>query len=155
MFSLSPATRIFVALNPVDMRAGFNTFYSYVQTILSQDPLSGHLFCFTNRLRNRIRVLYWDGSGLWLCAKGQVSYCTSSRLYGISSGYRLRSLSRLPGCAHGTSPSGGSNRIRPCMLSSDRIACSIPCRANDIAVERWIPNWFAICVAVSQPASRR
>jgi transposase len=69
MFSISPATRIFVALNPVDMRAGFNTLYSYVQTILSQDVLSGHLFVFTNRLKNRVKVLYWDGSGLWLCAK--------------------------------------------------------------------------------------
>lgn len=69
MFSLSPATRIFVALNPVDMRAGFNTLYSYVQTILAQDPLSGHLFCFTNRTHNRVKLLFWDGSGLWLCAK--------------------------------------------------------------------------------------
>ncbi len=69
MFSLSPATRIFVALNPVDMRAGFNTLYAHVQTILTQDPLSGHLFCFSNRTRNRLKLLFWDGSGLWVCAK--------------------------------------------------------------------------------------
>jgi transposase len=69
MFGISPATRIFVALQPVDMRGGFNTFYGYVQTVLAQDPLSGHLFCFTNRTRNRLRIVCWDGSGLWLCAK--------------------------------------------------------------------------------------
>jgi transposase len=69
MFGISPATRIFVALQPVDMRGGFNTFYSYVQTVLAQDPLSGHLFCFINRTRNRLRIVCWDGSGLWLCAK--------------------------------------------------------------------------------------
>lgn len=69
MLSLSPATRIFVALNAVDMRAGFNTLYSYVQTILAQDPLSGHLFCFSNRTHNRLKLLFWDGSGLWVCSK--------------------------------------------------------------------------------------
>jgi transposase len=69
MLSLSPATRLFVALWPVDMRAGFNRLYAHVQTRLNQDPLSGHLFVFTNRLRNRVKILYWDGSGLWVCAK--------------------------------------------------------------------------------------
>jgi len=69
MFTLSPATRIFVALQPVDMRGGFNTFFSYVQVVLAQDPLSGQLFCFTNRSRNRLRVLCWDGSGLWLAGR--------------------------------------------------------------------------------------
>jgi transposase len=69
MLSLSPATRILVALQPVDMRAGFNRLYAHVQSRLNQDPLSGHLFVFTNRLRNRVKILYWDGSGLWVCAK--------------------------------------------------------------------------------------
>ena len=69
MLSLSPATRIFVALAPVDMRRSFNGLYAHVQVVLSQNPLSGHLFLFTNKLKNRVKVLYWDGSGLWVCAK--------------------------------------------------------------------------------------
>jgi len=69
MLSLSPATRVFVALTPVDMRKSFNGLHALVQTVLQQDPLSGHLFVFTNRLRNRVKVLLWDGSGLWVCAK--------------------------------------------------------------------------------------
>lgn len=69
MLSISPATRIFVALNPVDMRLGFNGLYALTQTVLNQPVLSGHLFVFTNKRRNRIRLLFWDGSGLWLCAK--------------------------------------------------------------------------------------
>ena len=69
MLSISPATRIFVALNPVDMRLGFNGLHALTQTVLNQQVLSGHLFVFTNKRRNRIRLLYWDGSGLWLCAK--------------------------------------------------------------------------------------
>jgi transposase len=69
MLSITPATRIFVGLNAVDMRQGFNGLYAQVQTVLQQDPLSGHLFVFTNRTRNRVRIIYWDGSGLWVCAK--------------------------------------------------------------------------------------
>jgi transposase len=69
MLSLSPATRVFVALSPVDMRRSFNGLYAHVQTVLGQDPLTGHLFVFTNRLRTRLKLLYFDGSGLWVCAK--------------------------------------------------------------------------------------
>jgi transposase len=68
MLSLSPATRIFVALAPVDMRRSFNGLYVDVQTVLSQDPLSGHLFLFTNKSKNRLKILFFDGSGLWVCS---------------------------------------------------------------------------------------
>lgn len=69
MLSVSPATRVFVALGPVDMRKSFNGLYAHVQAVLNQDPLTGHLFVFSNRHRNRVKLLYWDGSGLWVCAK--------------------------------------------------------------------------------------
>lgn len=69
MLSVSPATRIFVALNPLDMRKSFNGLYTYVRSTLEENPMSGHLYVFTNRLRNRVKILYWDGSGLWVCAK--------------------------------------------------------------------------------------
>jgi len=69
MLSVSAATRVYVALAPVDLRAGFNTLAALVKNTLQADPLSGHLFVFTNRTRNRLKVLYWDGSGLWVCAK--------------------------------------------------------------------------------------
>ena len=69
MISVSAATRVFVALSPVDLRQSFNGLYGAVQRQLNQDPLSGHLFVFTNRTRTRIKLLYWDGSGLWICAK--------------------------------------------------------------------------------------
>ena len=53
MLSLSPATRVYVALHPVDMRLGFNGLYALTQIVLSQEVLSGHLFVFTNKRRNR------------------------------------------------------------------------------------------------------
>lgn len=69
MLSLGAATRVLVATSPVDLRGSFNRLYGLVSEQLKADPLSGHLFVFTNRQRNRLKVLYWDGSGLWVCAK--------------------------------------------------------------------------------------
>ena len=69
MFGLGPATKIYLSLAAVDMRKGFDGLYGLVRDHLRQDPLSGHLFLFSNRERTRVKVLIWDGSGLWVCAK--------------------------------------------------------------------------------------
>jgi transposase len=69
MFGLGPATKIYLCLDSVDMRKGFDGLYGLVRDHLGQDPRSGHLFLFTNRSRTRLKALVWDGSGLWVCAK--------------------------------------------------------------------------------------
>lgn len=69
MLNLSSATRVFVALAAVDLRASFNRLAALTQSVLAQDPLSGHWFVFVNRRHNRLKILLWDGSGLWVCAK--------------------------------------------------------------------------------------
>ena len=69
MLSVSGATRVLVATTPVDLRGSFKRLYGYVVEHLMGDPLSGNLFLFTNRRRNRIKILWFDGSGLWVCAK--------------------------------------------------------------------------------------
>ena len=69
MFGLGLATKIYIALDAVDMRKGFEGLHGLVRDQLGQDPLSGHLFLFTNRTRTRLKALVWDGSGLWVCAK--------------------------------------------------------------------------------------
>lgn len=69
MFGLGPATKIYLGVTPVDMRKGFEGLYGLVRDHLGQDPLSGHLFLFTNKNQNRLKALVWDGSGLWVCAK--------------------------------------------------------------------------------------
>lgn len=69
MLNCSSATRVFVATAPVDLRASFNRLFALTQSVLGQDPMSGHWFVFTNQERNRVKVLFWDGSGLWVCAK--------------------------------------------------------------------------------------
>ena len=69
MFGLSLATRIYVGVEAIDMRKGFDGLFGLVRDHLGQDPLSGHLFLFTNRTKTRVKALVWDGSGLWMCAK--------------------------------------------------------------------------------------
>jgi transposase len=69
VFGLGAATRIYLAVGSTDMRKGFEGLYGLVRDQLGLDPLSGHLCLFCNKGRNRLKVLYWDGSGLWICAK--------------------------------------------------------------------------------------
>jgi transposase len=69
MLNVSGTTRVLVATTPVDLRGSFNRLYSLVVEHLKGDPLSGNLFLFTNRRHNRIKILWWDGDGLWVCAK--------------------------------------------------------------------------------------
>jgi transposase len=51
------------------MRKGFEGLYGLVRDRLQLEPLSGHVFLFCNKQRNRTKILFWDGSGLWVCAK--------------------------------------------------------------------------------------
>jgi transposase len=69
VFGFGPATRIYVATGATDMRKNFNGLYGLVRDHLNCDPESGHVFLFTNARRNRLKLLVYDGSGLWVCAK--------------------------------------------------------------------------------------
>jgi transposase len=51
------------------MRKGFEGLHGLVRDHLGENPLSGHLFLFTNKSKTRLKALVWDGSGLWVCAK--------------------------------------------------------------------------------------
>jgi len=69
MFGWGPATKIYLAAGATDMRKGFDGLYGLVRDRLELEPLSGHIFLFSNGQRNRMKLIYWDGSGLWVCAK--------------------------------------------------------------------------------------
>lgn len=64
MLTISAQTRIYIALGATDMRKGFDGLCGLVIQQLQQDPLSGSLFLFINKRRDRMKVLYWDGDGL-------------------------------------------------------------------------------------------
>ena len=69
MPSLAPATRVFLALAPIDGRKGFNGVYTLVKETLQKEPTSGFWFVFLNRRRNRLEMLTDAGSGRWLLTK--------------------------------------------------------------------------------------
>lgn len=69
MLSFAGSLRVFVALDPCDMRKGFNGLHALVTERLQEEPRSGALFVFTNRRRNRLKILFWDRTGLWVCTK--------------------------------------------------------------------------------------
>jgi transposase len=104
MFGIGSATRIYLAAGSTDMRKGFEGLFGLVRDRLSCDPLSGHVFLFTNAQRNRLKLLFWDGSGLWVCAKrlekGR-SRCSSAA-----------SIWRRPAAAPGTASSARHSIIR-------------------------------------------
>jgi len=77
MMPLGPATRIYLALGATDLRKGFEGLSDLVRHQFQQDPLSGHWFVFANRSKTRLKLLYWDGSGLWVCAKRLEKGCFS------------------------------------------------------------------------------
>ncbi len=64
MIGLPQSVKIHVCVAPTDMRKSFNGLCGLAEYVLEQDPLSGHLFVFRNRLRDRLKVMYWDGDGL-------------------------------------------------------------------------------------------
>ena len=61
------AARIYLCVAPADMRRGFDTLAAMVKDFLGHDPLSGHLFLFVSRGKDRLKILYWDADGfaLW------------------------------------------------------------------------------------------
>lgn len=69
MLALTAGTRIFLAVAAVDLRRSFDGLSAHVQTVLEEQVLEGGLFVFTNKRRNRLRLLWWDGSGLWIATK--------------------------------------------------------------------------------------
>lgn len=69
MLTLSSTVRIFLYTKPVDFRKGFDGLSGIVEQAFDQDVLSGHLFVFVNRRRDRLKLLYFDRDGLALWYK--------------------------------------------------------------------------------------
>ncbi len=69
MLSFSGSLKVLVAVQPCDMRKGFNGLWAAVSERLGEDPKGGSLYVFSNRRHTRIKILYWDGTGLWVLTK--------------------------------------------------------------------------------------
>jgi len=69
MLAFPVGFKIHLAIAAVDMRKGFNGLWTEVEQRLRMDPRQGAVYAFSNRHRDRIKLLYWDGSGVWVLAK--------------------------------------------------------------------------------------
>jgi transposase len=69
MIALPANTHIWIAAGVTDMRRGFTGLSAQVQTVLEQDPLSGHVFAFRGRRGDMVKLLWFDGDGLCLFQK--------------------------------------------------------------------------------------
>ena len=69
MIELRSGTRIWIAAGVTDMRRGFDGLSAQVQTVLNEQPFSGHVFVFRGRRGDIVKLLWFDGDGLCLFAK--------------------------------------------------------------------------------------
>ena len=65
MLNVPAKVRIFLCTQPTDLRKGFDGLHGLVVEVVRQDPLSGDLFVFLNKRRDRLKLLVWEGDG-WL-----------------------------------------------------------------------------------------
>jgi len=69
VLTLPSSVRIYLATEPTDLRKGFDGLAAATRHVIKQEPLSGHLFVFVNRRRNRMKILVWQASGFLLLYK--------------------------------------------------------------------------------------
>ena len=69
MIGLGRHIRVFAYAAPADLRRSFDGLSGLVTEELGRDPLSGEVYVFVNRRLNRVKVLHWDGTGMWVHAK--------------------------------------------------------------------------------------
>jgi transposase len=69
MIHLPASVRVYLCLTPCDMRKSFDSLHALVRDHLELDVLAGHLFVFTSRRRDRVKILYWDRDGLAVWSK--------------------------------------------------------------------------------------
>jgi transposase len=69
MFGFPTSLKIYLAVEPADMRKQYDGLWALAQHRLGENPRESALFVFANKDRNRLKMLYWDGSGVWVFAK--------------------------------------------------------------------------------------
>ena len=73
MFRFDERLKFYLHRDPVDFRYGMNSLSIFVEQSMQFNPMDSSLYIFGNRRRDRIKILFWDGSGFWLMIKGLVT----------------------------------------------------------------------------------
>ena len=69
MIHLPASVRVYLCLTPCDMRKSFDSLHALVREYLELDAFAGHLFVFTSRRKERVKILYWDRDGFAVWSK--------------------------------------------------------------------------------------
>ena len=69
MIGLPASVRVYLCTAPCDMRRSFDGLHGMVTSVMGLDAMAGHLFVFSNRKRDRVKVLYWDRDGFAIWSK--------------------------------------------------------------------------------------
>ena len=69
MLNFTGSLKVYIAMAPADLRKSFTGLWALTVNELKDDPTSGSLYVFTNGRHNRVKILYWDGTGLWVMTK--------------------------------------------------------------------------------------
>lgn len=125
MLSFPAAVRIYVAAEAVDLRRGFDGLSALTRTVIGADPMSGHVFCFLNRRKNRVKLLLWDRTG-WLIVYKRLERGT----------FRLAQT-----------PPAGERHVE---LDAGELALLL--EGLDLRGARWQPRWYRSPHGVARPA---
>jgi len=117
--------RIFVCTAPIKMNLSFDRLMGLAQEVFDQDPLSGHLFLFFNRQRDRIKILFWDVDGFCIWYKKlepestqifgftEVGRRAHNRPFGVTEARRMVGVARQFGPRRSVMSGHGSPTVPP------------------------------------------
>jgi hypothetical protein len=117
--------RIFLCTTPTNMSYSFDRLMGLAQEVFEQDPLSGHLFLFLNRSRDRIKILFWDRDGFCIWYKNleaedtqifgftEVGRRAHNQPFGVAEARRMEGISRQSGPRRSVMPGQGSPTVPP------------------------------------------
>ena len=69
MFQANEEAAVYIFTQACDMRCGFDRLSEYVKLQSGVNPLKGGYFIFLSRSKDRVKILYWERDGYWLCYK--------------------------------------------------------------------------------------
>lgn len=174
MIGIGSATKVHLLAGTTDMRRGFEGLHALARGLLESDLLSGHVFGFCNKSRTRLKLLLWDGSSLWVCAKrlekGRFARCRQASRHRASppprrpkagqanaTAKRTPDASRCPRACHdakSSSPARSARRASSSATRRKRSSSFIPPNLTALNGGDWLAVYIAHAGSMGTADSR-